>query len=72
MVRRDLGERFSPALTDDERGLAAEIVAPLLVPNSTYSEELTDAARDAAAEAVEPDLLHDPPGRGGRRGRASR
>jgi cyclic-di-AMP phosphodiesterase PgpH len=53
-VRRNLGERFSPALTDDERVLATEIVAPLLVPNATYSEELTNEARDAAAEAVEP------------------
>lgn len=54
VVRRNLGEHFSPALTDDERILATEIVAPLLVPNATYSEELTNAARDAAAAAVEP------------------
>ena len=53
-VRRNLGERFSAALTDAERGLATEIVAPLLVPNATYSEALTSAARDAAAAAVEP------------------
>ena len=53
-VRRNLGERFSAALTDDERRLATEIVAPLLVPNATYSEALTSAARDAAAQAVEP------------------
>jgi putative nucleotidyltransferase with HDIG domain len=53
-TRRNLGERFSAALTDAERALAAEIVAPLLVPNATYSEALTEAARDAAAEAVEP------------------
>ncbi len=53
-VRRNLGERFSAALTDAERGLATEIAAPLLVPNATYSEVLTSAARDAAAAAVEP------------------
>jgi hypothetical protein len=53
-VRRNLGERFSAALTDDERGLATEIVAPLLVPNATYSEALTADARDAAAAAVPP------------------
>jgi putative nucleotidyltransferase with HDIG domain len=53
-ARRNLGERFSAALTDDERGLATEIVAPLLVPNATYSEELTADARDAAAAAVAP------------------
>ena len=52
--RRNLGERFSAALTDDERALAAEIVVPLLVPNATYSEALTTAARDAAAIAVVP------------------
>jgi putative nucleotidyltransferase with HDIG domain len=53
-ARRNLGERFSAALTDDERGLATEIVAPLLVPNATYSETLTTDARDAAAAAVLP------------------
>jgi putative nucleotidyltransferase with HDIG domain len=51
-TRRNLGERFSAALTDDERALATEIVAPLLVPNATYSEALTADARDAAAAAV--------------------
>ncbi len=51
-ARRNVGERFSAALTDDERVLATEIVAPLLVPNATYSEPLTVAARDAAAAAV--------------------
>ncbi len=53
-VRRNLGERFSAALTDDERALATEIVAPLLVPNATYSEALHEAARDAAEAAVAP------------------
>jgi putative nucleotidyltransferase with HDIG domain len=53
-ARRNLGERFSAALTDDERVLATEIVVPLLVPNATYSEALTVAARDAAAIAVLP------------------
>jgi hypothetical protein len=53
-VRRNLGERFSAALTDAERALAAEIVGPLLVPNATYSEGLTEAARDAAEAAVAP------------------
>jgi len=53
-VRRNLGERFSAALTDAERGLATEIVAPLLVPNATFSEALWADARDAAAAAVAP------------------
>ncbi len=51
-ARRNLGERFSPALTDDERALATELVVPLLVPNATYSEALTADARDAAAAAI--------------------
>jgi putative nucleotidyltransferase with HDIG domain len=51
-ARRNLGERFSAALTDDERALATELVVPLLVPNATYSEALTNDARDAAAAAV--------------------
>jgi len=51
-ARRNLGERFSAALTDDERALATELVVPLLVPNATYSEALTADARDAAAAAV--------------------
>jgi cyclic-di-AMP phosphodiesterase PgpH len=53
-ARRNLGERFSAALTDDERALATEIVAPLLVPNATYSEALHEAARDTAEAAVTP------------------
>jgi putative nucleotidyltransferase with HDIG domain len=53
-ARRNLGERFSAALTDAERGLATEIVAALLVPNATYSDALTVDARDAAAAAVQP------------------
>ncbi len=53
-ARRNLGERFSAALTDDERGLATAMVAPLLVPNATYSEALTTDARAAAAAAVPP------------------
>ena len=51
-ARRNLGERFSAALTDDERALATELVVPLLVPNATYSEALTADAREAAAAAV--------------------
>jgi hypothetical protein len=53
-TRRDLGGLFSPQLTDDERGLAAAIVDPLLVPNSTFSADLTAQARQAAFDAVAP------------------
>jgi putative nucleotidyltransferase with HDIG domain len=41
-------------LNDAERKLAAEIVAPLLVPNSTFSQTLTDVAKAKAAEQVTP------------------
>ncbi len=53
-VRTNVGGLFSSQLTDAERALAAEIVAPLLVPNSTYSDTLTAEARQAAADAVVP------------------
>ena len=53
-ARGDLSGLFSPQLTDDERGLATEIVSALLVPNSTYSDVLTAQARQAAADAVAP------------------
>lgn len=56
-ARRNLGERFSAALSDEERRLATEIVARLLVPNATYSEALTADARDATALAVAPVTL---------------
>jgi len=41
-------------LTEPEAALAAEIVAPLIVPNSSFSQELTNAAEDQAAAAVDP------------------
>ena len=54
VARRNLGGLFSLQLTDDERGLATEIVDPLLVPNSTYSAQLTAETRQAAGDAVVP------------------
>jgi cyclic-di-AMP phosphodiesterase PgpH len=41
-------------LSEPEAALAAEIVAPLIVPNSSFSQELTNAAEDQAAAAVDP------------------
>jgi putative nucleotidyltransferase with HDIG domain len=41
-------------LNDAEATLAAEIVSPLIVPNSSFSEELTSAAQEQAAAAVDP------------------
>ncbi|MFL5714382.1 MAG: hypothetical protein ACJ769_06960, partial [Chloroflexota bacterium] len=50
--------RLSGAMADRiderERMLAAELIAPLVVPNSSFSEELTSTARASAAKDVEP------------------
>ena len=39
-------------LNDDERFLAAALIAPLIVGNSSYSADLTIAAGERAAAAV--------------------
>jgi putative nucleotidyltransferase with HDIG domain len=41
-----------------ERSLAAEIISPLVVSNSSYSEALTNQAKQAAADA-EPEVMVD-------------
>jgi hypothetical protein len=41
-------------LSDGERELAAQLIAPLIVPNSSFSEALTQQERDRRAAAVEP------------------
>jgi cyclic-di-AMP phosphodiesterase PgpH len=41
-------------LDESERMLAAELISPLIVPNSTFSSELTNAAKAKAADEVEP------------------
>jgi cyclic-di-AMP phosphodiesterase PgpH len=53
-VRQHLTERMAGGLSDTERQLAAELIAPLVVPNSSFSQALTDQARDDAAAAVAP------------------
>ena len=53
-ARSRLSGRMAGGLDEAERMLAAELISPLLVPNSSFSEELTAQARDRAAEAVEP------------------
>ncbi len=52
--RERLVGRFLGGLNVSERQLAAEIVAPLLVPNSSFSESLTEQARDQAGQVVAP------------------
>jgi putative nucleotidyltransferase with HDIG domain len=52
-ARTDLPGQMAGGLDEGERMLAAELISPLLVPNSSFSPELTTQARDRAAEAVE-------------------
>ncbi len=53
-TRATIGGRMGGDLDEAERMLAAEIIGPLVVPNSSFDETLTDQARDRAAELVEP------------------
>jgi putative nucleotidyltransferase with HDIG domain len=53
-ARLHLSEQMAGGLSDAERQLAAQLIAPLLVPNSSFSQDLTNQARDAAAAAVQP------------------
>jgi putative nucleotidyltransferase with HDIG domain len=53
-ARSRLSGRMAGGLDEAERMLAAELISPLLVPNSSFSDELTAQARDRAAEAVNP------------------
>ena len=53
-VRQRLSAQMAGGLSDKERSLAAAIIGPLLVPNSSFSETLTDQERDRAEAAVAP------------------
>ncbi len=53
-VRASLPAMMDPSLSTAERNLAAEILSPLIVANSSYSATLTQAAQDSAAAAVQP------------------
>jgi putative nucleotidyltransferase with HDIG domain len=52
-ARANISGRMAGGLDEAERALAAELIGPLLVPNSSFSPELTTQERDRAAEAVE-------------------
>lgn len=52
-LRTGLSGLMAGGLDEAERMLAAELISPLLVPNSSFSPELTAQARDRAAEGVE-------------------
>ena len=47
-----LSGQMAGGLSASERMLAAEIISPLVVANSSFSQQLTDQARSKAAEAV--------------------
>jgi putative nucleotidyltransferase with HDIG domain len=49
-----LADQMAGDLTDDERFLAAALISPLIVGNSSYSQEVTDAEREQVAAAVQP------------------
>ena len=53
-TRTRLSGRMAGQLDEAERMLAAELISPLVVPNSSFSLELTNQARAKAAEAVTP------------------
>ncbi len=54
LVKSNIADRIAGDLSPDERSLAAAMVRPLLVPNSSYSDQLTQEARAAASAAVQP------------------
>ena len=54
VVQSGLPGQVLGGLDQAERKLVAEIVSPLLVPNSAFSQPQTDAARARAAELVAP------------------
>jgi putative nucleotidyltransferase with HDIG domain len=53
-VRTQLAGRMAGDLDLSERMLAAELISPLVVANSSFDQGLWDRARSAAAAAVEP------------------
>jgi len=53
-ARIRLAGRMAGGLDEAERMLAAELISPIVVPNSSFSEDLTAQARAKAAEAVPP------------------
>ncbi len=53
-TRGTMASRMGGDLNEAERTLAAELIAPLVVPNSSFDQALTDQARDKAAADVAP------------------
>jgi putative nucleotidyltransferase with HDIG domain len=53
-TRQRLSAQMAGGLTEGERNLASELIAPLLVPNSSFSALLTQQEEDRQAAAVAP------------------
>ena len=53
-ARSRLSAQMAGGLSNAERNLAAELIAPLLVPNSSFSATLTEQERDRQEAAVQP------------------
>ena len=53
-ARTRLAGRMAGDLNEAERMLAAELISPLVVANSSFSAEATETAREAAAAAIAP------------------
>jgi cyclic-di-AMP phosphodiesterase PgpH len=56
-ARTRLAGRMGGDLTEAERMLAAELIEPLVVPNSSFSAQATETARDAAEAGVDPVMV---------------
>ena len=54
ITRLRLSEQMAGGLSDGERQLAAELIGPLLVANSSFSDTLTQQEKDRQAAAVAP------------------
>ncbi len=57
-IRDAIESRIAGNLTAKEASLAAALIEPLIVPNSSFSAELTEQARSRAAEAV-PEVMKE-------------
>ncbi len=53
-VRGSLANRVSTRFAADQRALAGQVLAPLIVANSTFDDAATERAREDAAGRVEP------------------
>ncbi|HKB28159.1 MAG TPA: hypothetical protein VKC59_03965, partial [Candidatus Limnocylindrales bacterium] len=54
VTRLRLSEQMAGGLSEGERQLASELIAPLLVPNSAFSSTLTEQEKDRDAANVAP------------------